>query len=349
MKQVCTHVEAPHCARDRKTTSIYFLLLDNFSLLSFSSAMEPLRMANKLLGHHAFQYQSCSIDGEDVQTSSGHRMSVDDAMDQVHSADLVVVCSSDNVEQIRLPQTLAGKLRSLQRHGCALAAICTGSFVLARLGLLDGYRCTIHWEYSSIFRETFPKIDLKQSVVEIDRNRYTCAGGTGALDLMLTFLGRSQYPETAGAVADMAIHHDVRDTEKNQRLSLKLRLGVKSPTLVEAIRLMERNIEMPLTGTEISAALDISTRQLQRVFRQHTDRSPTEYYMSLRLDTARDLLRKTAMSVSEVGFACGFVSMSHFTKCYRKTFQVRPHEDRQAYRGKLGVVSNSTVADANIH
>jgi len=189
---------------------ICLLLLPNFSLLSVSSAIDPIRMANKILGYRKYRLSILSLDGNPVRSSGGQVFPIDAGLADLDRADLLLVCSSDDVEQVDLPASLAPKLRSMASRGCDLGALCTGAFVLARLGFLEGHSCTIHWEYASMFRESFPFIALKQDVFVIDRRRLTCAGGTAALDLMLVFLGRSCPPDIVSAVADMAIHHDQR-------------------------------------------------------------------------------------------------------------------------------------------
>lgn len=312
--------------------SICFLLLPNFSLLSVSSAIDPVRMANKILGYRKYRVSIRSMNGNEVQSSSGQAFPIDGGIQDLDRADLLLVCSSDDVEQVQLPASLAPKLRSLASRGCDLGALCTGSLVLARLGLLEGHACTIHWEYASMFRESFPFIELKQDVFVIDRKRLTCAGGTAALDLILVFLGRSCPPDIVSAVADMAIHHDQRWSDTDQRIAIGRRLGISQPKILHAISLMEQNTETPLSCSELSGEIGLGVRQFQRLFQATLGVSPIAYYIDLRLAAARDLVLKTSMPITKISLACGFVGPANFAKRYRDRFLLSPQQDRKQNR-----------------
>lgn len=318
---------------------ICLLLLANFSLLSVSSAIDPIRMANKILGHRKYRVSIRSLDGNAVPSSGGQIFPVDGGLADLDRADLLLVCSSDDVEQIELPASLAAKLRSMASRGCDLGALCTGAFVLARLGLLAGHSCTIHWEYASMFRESFPFIELKQDVFVIDRKRLTCAGGTAALDLMLVFLGRSCPPDIVSAVADMAIHHDQRWSDTDQRIAIGRRLGISHPKILHAISLMEQNIETPLSGAELARETGLGVRQFQRLFQTMLGVSPIAYYIDLRLAAARDLVLKTSMPITKISFACGFAGPANFTKRYRDRFGVSPQDDRRSNCSAVGITT----------
>ena len=316
---------------EQKPTNVTFVLLDNFSLISYASAIEPLRLANKALGHSHYCFANVSVDGGSVRSSNGSQVKCDASLSDMAFADLIVICSSDDVESIPLPKRLATTLRDLDRRGCQIAGICTGSYVLAKLGLLDGRACTIHWEYASIFSETFPEITLTQNLVEISARRLTCAGGTAPLDLMLHYLGTRHGAAVSGMIADLAIHHSKRENDRHQRLSIRDRLGVHDGTLLKSIQVMEENIEAPLSMEELAARAEASSRQIQRAFKTHNLPTPSRYYQNIRLDRARNLLRRTSMSVTEIVYACGFVSPSHFTRCYRGQFGICPHKDRNVF------------------
>lgn len=311
---------------------ICLLLLPNFSLLSVSSAIDPIRMANKILGYRKYRLSILSLDGNPVRSSGGQVFPIDGCLADLDRADLLLVCSSDDVEQVDLPASLAPKLRSMASRGCDLGALCTGAFVLARLGLLEDHSCTIHWEYASMFRESFPFIALKQDVFVIDRRRLTCAGGTAALDLMLVYLGRSCPSDIVSAVADMAIHHDQRWSDTDQRIAIGRRLGISQPKILHAISLMEQNIETPLSCSELAEEIGLGVRQFQRLFQATLGVSPIGYYIDLRLAAARDLVLKTSMPITKISFASGFVGPANFTKRYRDRFGVSPQEDRKPNR-----------------
>jgi transcriptional regulator GlxA family with amidase domain len=214
------------------------------------------------------------------------------------------------------------------RRGLDIGAMCTGSHILARAGLLDGHRCTIHWENLASFVEDFPDVEVTAELFEIDRHRFTCSGGTAAIDLMLNVISRQHGHELAAAVADQLMHERIRDEHDHQRMSLPARLGVRHPKLLSVIELMEQNLEEPMSRAELAGRAGLSTRQLERLFRKYLSRSPARYYLELRLHKARLLLLQTNMSVIDVALACGFVSASHFSKCYRDFFGRTPRKER---------------------
>jgi len=219
-------------------------------------------------------------------------------------------------------------LRRESRRGMAIGAVCTGAHALAKAGLLDGRRCTIHWENRDSFEEDFPEIELVQTVYVIDANRYTAAGGTASADMMLQLVSRRHGPEMATLVADQMIHTALRSDRDEQRLSIPTRIGVRHPRLGAVIQMMETNIEEPISPALLAQDVGLSARQLERLFRRYLNRSPKRYYMELRLQKARNLLLQTDMSVINVALACGFASPSHFSKCYRAVYKTTPYRER---------------------
>jgi transcriptional regulator GlxA family with amidase domain len=313
------------------TQTFGFLLLPEFSLLAFTSAMEPLRSANRLSGQSLYEWRVISKGGAAVPSSGGIEVLAQASIDAVERLPNLLVVAGLNAHLFDDRSVLAW-LRRIERRGCRLGALSTGSYVLARAGLLGGYRCTIHWETMDAFREAYPEIDVTTEVYEIDRNRMTCSGGTAALDLMLSLIALDHGRELATAVAEQFIHERIRDQREPQRMALRNRLGIAHPKLLEVIGLMEGNLEEPLARTDLASRAGISTRQLERLFRKYLQRTPTRYYLDLRLTQARSLLGQTAMSVLDVALACGFVSASHFSKCYRELFHRTPREERLSSR-----------------
>jgi len=310
-----------------ETRSFGFLLLPKFSLLAFTSAVEPMRSANRLTGRPLYDWRLISKDGGPVASSGAIEVMTQAAIAEVgRMPNLFVVAGLD--AQLIDDRKVLSWLRRLERCGCRLGALTTGSYVLARAGLLDGYRCTIHWENLAGFREDFPGIDASAEVYEIDRNRMTCSGGTAAMDLMLGLIAVDHGRELATAVAEQLIHERIRGPSEPQRMGLRNRLDITHPKLLKVIEIMEGQLEEPLPRGALAARSGISTRQLERLFRKYLQRTPTRYYLELRLHRARGLLTQTALSVLDVALACGFVSASHFSKCYREFFHKTPREER---------------------
>lgn len=306
-----------------------FVLVPNYSILAFTSALEPLRAANRLTGRQLYTWSLLSGDGEPVRASSRVGVLVDAALDDSQRFDTVLVCAGLGAEGYR-DARLEGWLRRLARQGCRIGAVSTGAYILARAGLLQSVRCTIHWENLPAFEEEFPELEATSELFEIDGQRMTCSGGTAALDMMLSVIGLDHGRDLATRVAEQFIHERIRSREEKQRMALRARLGVSHPKLLRVVQIMEEHIEDPLPRSDLARMAGLSTRQLERLFRRYLGRTPTRHYLELRLDRARLLLAQTSMSVLEVATACGFVSASHFSKCYREFFDRSPREERSS-------------------
>ncbi len=207
--------------------------------------------------------------------------------------------------------------------------MCTGSWALARAGLLDGYDCSVHWECLAAMQEAFPRVAMSTRLFSIDRNRFTSSGGTAPMDMMLHLIGREHGRELSAAISEMFIYERIRNEQDHQRVPLKHMLGTNQPKLQEIVALMEANLEEPIDLDELAVYVNVSRRQLERLFQKYLHCSPSRYYLKLRLIRARQLLKQTSMSIIEVASVCGFVSTPHFSKCYREYFGIPPRDERQ--------------------
>lgn len=317
---------APATGRRR---SFVFVLLNQFSLMPFAAAVEPLRIANRMSGQPLYRWRVVSETGAPVACSGGIPIGVDGPLPEVGRDDVVMVCAGIDVRGNTTPGLITW-LRRIARRGAVIGGLCTAAHVLADAGLLDGRRATIHWENLDGFREDFAEVDLTQTVFVIDGNRVTSAGGTAAIDLMLTLIADDHGKDLANAVADQLIYTAIRTDRDAQRLSIPTRIGVRHPRLSRVIERMEATIEEPLSPADLAEEVGMSTRQLERLFRRYLNRSPKRYYMELRLARARNLLMQTDLSVINVALAAGFASPSHFSKCYRAQYGVTPYRERGA-------------------
>jgi transcriptional regulator GlxA family with amidase domain len=305
-----------------------FLMVPDFSMIAFTSALEALRLANRCSGRTLYGWRVFSPDGNPVKASNGVAIAVDGSYADVGPMPAVVVCAGVDVHRFDHRELIA-KLRTLAFYGVSIGAVCTGTWILAKAGLLSGRKCTIHWENHDSFKEEFSDIDVTQELFEIDRNRFTCAGGTAAIDMMLSMIAKQKGPDIAAQVTDQLIHHRIRDAHERQRMELRARLGVAHPKLLAVVSEMEKSLEVPLSCSELAEQVGLSTRQLERLFRKYIGEAPTKYYLSLRLNRARFLLRQTSMPILTIGLACGFVSASHFSKCYSEHFGRTPSQERR--------------------
>lgn len=322
--------------KPQKSRRFVFVLLDKFSMLCFASALESLRIANRMAGQELYSWRLIGEGGETMTCSAGTSFQLEGDLDELNRDDTVLICGGIDV-QAATTKRLLGWARREARKGLLVGGLCTAAFSLAKAGLLDGKKATIHWENSDSFAEEFEDVSLTKSVFVIDGNRMTTAGGTSSIDLMLKLIADDHGEELANSVADQLIYSSIRTDQDTQRLSVPTRIGVRHPKLSQVIQKMERNIEEPISPSVLAKEVGMSTRQLERLFRRYLNRSPKRYYMELRLQKARNLLMQTDMSVINVALACGFASPSHFSKCYRAHYDTTPYRERGSHAARLSV------------
>ena len=319
-----------------KPKTFVFVLLNNFTMLCFSCALESLRIANRMAGKELYAWQLMGEGGDTVASSAGTEFKVDKDLGDTGRDDVILVCGGIDVQAATTKRVLSW-LRKEARRGSVVGGLCTAGYTLAKAGLLDGKRATIHWENQDSFIEEFDEVELTKSVFVIDGNRVTTAGGTASIDFMLKVIAADHGEELANAVADQLIYSSIRTDQDTQRLSIPTRIGVRHPKLSMVIQQMEQNIEEPISPSLLAKDVAMSTRQLERLFRRYLNRSPKRYYMELRLQKARNLLMQTDMSVINVALACGFASPSHFSKCYRAHYNTTPYRERGAQAARLSI------------
>ena len=313
---------------DKAARQIGIILVPDFALASFSMIIEPLRIANRLSGRTLYEWTLLSGDGGLIGSSAGIGIKTQAVAETRGSVfDLALVCAGFQPERYRH----AGVLNWLRRHrrlGKDVGAVSTGTFVLARAGLLQDQRCTVHWDFRGALAELYPDLNLVDALFVIDRGIVTSGGSIAALDLMLRLIADQQGLAFAKAVGEQFVHSGARIPTEHQRGDLIHRLGTAKPLLIDAVARMESVLDRALSPADIAAELGISQRQLERQFRSQLGRTPVAYHRDLRLDHARRLLSQTALPVTEVALSCGFGSASHFALLYRQRFGRLPHEDR---------------------
>ncbi|RMD63447.1 MAG: GlxA family transcriptional regulator [Alphaproteobacteria bacterium] len=320
---------------------IGFLLLPQFSMLSFFNAVETLRVANRIAARDLYSWHVFSSDGGPVAASNGMTVVAEAGIAAIPHFPAVFVCTSFEPERCESRALLAW-LRRLDRQGACLGAMETGAYILARAGLLAGYRATLHWENAPAFVERFPEVEVTNALFEVDRNRLTCSGGTASLDLMLHMIAADHGRDLSVAVSEMLLHTRVRTADDHRRMALGQHLSVRHPRLLRVVEAMHEHLEEPLGLDALARMGGMSRRQLERLFRLHLGETPTGYYLKLRLRRARQFIEQTDMRVLDISLACGFTSAPYFSRAYRAQFGCTPREDRQRFRcdgartGRLG-------------
>ncbi|WP_375741099.1 GlxA family transcriptional regulator [Pseudomonas boanensis] len=320
-------LQLPQPATLARLESIGFLLLDGFSLIALAGALEPLRLANQLSATSLYRWRTLTLDGSPCRAGNGMQVSPEGILGGAGELDALILCGGDGPACVADPQLLT-QLRDLAGRDVHLGALGSASWVLAEAGLLHGYECSPAWACRVDLRERFPGIALSPQPYSLDRDRYTAAGGSAALELMLQLIGRNQGPALLGAISETLAFEQVRSEPAPPRLTLREALSSAQPKLQEVIALMEANLEEPIDLHDLASFIELSRRQLERLFQKYLNCSPSRYYLKLRLLRARQLLRQTAMPVVQVAMGCGFLSAQNFSKCYREHFGIPPSNER---------------------
>ncbi|MEC9310567.1 MAG: GlxA family transcriptional regulator [Pseudomonadota bacterium] len=311
------------------TEHVVFALVEDFSHLAFANAVEPLRIANMVSGEDLYRWSILSEDGVSARASNGSATLVDTGFSDAPAGDRLFVLSGNNVRN-HVSRGLLALLRRERRRGAKIGGICSGAYVLARAGMLNGRRAAVHWTLHEVFREAFPDVELSEQVFVCDQAFATASGGPAAADLMLHFIEAAHGEDIAIRVADQMVYTAVRDGSARQRVSVQSTFNRRNAKLSAAIDLMRQTLETPLLTSDLAVRIGISTRQLERLFGAHLGTPPQAYYRKLRMDRAQQLLLQTDMSVMQVAVACGYGSTTHFARHYKAAFGVNP--SRQRYR-----------------
>ena len=308
--------------------TIGFLLVPGFALMSYASAVEPLRAANLFAGRELYRWVHISSAADEVAASCGATVPCAAKVGEEFSLDMVLVCAGGNPNAFDDAPTFSW-LRRLAQRGVAIGGVSGGPFILAKAGLMNGHHMTIHWEHAPALAESFPDLLLSRSLYIIDRKRLTCAGGVAPLDMMHALIAERHGAELATQVSDWYLHTQIRPPGGPQRASMTERYGVHRAQLIAALELMENNIAEPLPRKVVAERIDLSTRQLDRLFASELNMSFSRHYRRIRLERARELLAHSALRLSEIALACGFANASHFSRDYKAMFGATPGAARK--------------------
>lgn len=316
-----------------RPTTVLVVLFPGFSMMALASITEPLRAANLLSGKTLYRWQIAPppLDAMgDPVSSSGFRIAADIPHWPLCAGDLLLVVASLDFDRLLQPLLLS-RLAAAARRYKAVGGASNGSIVLARAGLLDGYRCTVHWERLRELQQAYPATRTTQEVYCMDRDRWTCGGGAAAMDMMLALVRAQHGPALALEVANNFLHGRMRRPGEMQPMEVRWRYGVKDRRLAKAIGFMEQSIETPLKLSQVADLAGLSTRQLQRIFLLELAQSPEQFYVGLRLRVASGLLEHTQDTVGDIALQCGFGNASHFARAFRMAFGRRPSDARRAH------------------
>ncbi|MEB8433409.1 GlxA family transcriptional regulator [Cocleimonas sp. KMM 6892] len=330
MDGICSNIEMPK--NNKQLFRVGFLLIDDFALMAFSSAIEPLRAANTLLKRAKeqafYKIDLFSIDDVSTKSSMGIQVNATAKLEDAENVDILFVVGGGEFNVLKKPE-IYKLLRKLSNQGMILGGVSGGPVTLALAGVMNNRRMTAHWEYTTALQELMPDILLENSLYVIDRDRYTCAGGVAPVDMMNAILTKHHGATFAQEVSDWFIHTEVRPSAGPQRSSLAERYPSATQPVILAIEAMQNHIADPLDLEQLARLSEISPRQLNRLFKDKLGHKTMEFYKQLRLQIANNLLKQSPMKIIEIAQATGFVSAAHFSASFSKLFGETPSELRK--------------------
>ncbi|MGH6940277.1 GlxA family transcriptional regulator [Hypericibacter sp.] len=304
------------------------LVFPNFPMMAFSAVIEPMRAANTLAGRKLYDWSIVAGAAAPVIASNGIAITPNHSVEEAPQADYMVVCSGGDADRLTAERPLTWIRRNL-RQGGHIGSVADGAFYLARAGLLDGYACTLHWRSQPAFVEAFPHLSLQRRLYVIDRSRFTSAGGVGALDMMLEIIASHHGEDLSRQVAEWFVHYRIRANADREKLQLRIRTGIRSDLVLDAVAQMESSMEHGESMTAVADHVGVSIGKLERAFNAEFGAGPADYYRRIRMQRARDLLEHSTMSVREIGLACGYASFPAFVRAFRKTYDETPRKVRK--------------------
>ncbi|SIT82303.1 GlxA family transcriptional regulator [Pontibaca methylaminivorans] len=314
-----------------KSTTLGFLIFPGFPMACLTSAIEPLRAANEIAGRPAFGWHLISERGDRVRSSAEVGFDPDLALAEAEGLDYLFLLSSPR-SRFDDPKASDGLLRRFARHGVRMGGISGGVFPLARSGLLAGHECSVHWCYEAAFAAEFPDHRTTDDVIRIDRQRYTVSGAAAAFDLMLHLIEEKLGNDVTTEVACWFQHPLVRGLGVRQKIPTAHGPSTADmlPTVVaRAAEIFADHIEDPLAVSDVADLIGVSSRQLERSFKQATGQSPSHYYRSLRMNAARQLVLYSRDSMTEIANAVGYATAAPMLRHYHDAFGLSPKEDRE--------------------
>ena len=315
---------------DGQPRVFYFLLQPELTMLAFSAALEPLRIANQVTNKELYRWFTMTEDGASIRCSNNVQIVPDMGMSDVPRQATAFVCSGNDPFGIQT-QPVQHWIGRQKTFGCTVGGICTGAFALAGAGLLRKRRFTLHWENQPAFSERYADLHPTPNLYEIDGPIVTCGGGNASTDMMLRLIEQDHGKELAIIIADMCIHGRSGPEKSPQKSAYSVALGSRNPHLIGALQFMSEHLEEPLDIADLAVRLDISRRQLERLFKRYVGLSPNQVYFDLRLARAHALLNQTNMAVTEIAAATGFSSRSQLGARFRQKYGKSPQAFRKGW------------------
>ncbi len=309
----------------KKPIRIGLVMIENFALLSYACVVDPMRASNLLAKNILFEINHYSVEGKSSKSSSGAIVQTVPLAEATPGLDYLFVIAGGTPEQFE-NRSFFDRLRTFDKANSVIGGISGGPVILVKAGLMDDHRMTVHWEHAPYLEQLKPSIPLEKSLFVIDRNRITCAGGMAPLDLMHALITKEFGVSFASEVSDWFIHTTVRKPGETQRGSLEKRYGTFNRKVLVAIELIENHVADPLTLGQLANLVGMSSRHLNRLFRQELGFSAMKLSQKLRLEIAKKLLEETSLSMVDIMDATGYTYREHFSKSFKSYFGMLPRD-----------------------
>lgn len=306
---------------------IALILLPGFSFFSYQAIIEPLSLLNATSGKKAISWASYSVTGQSIESSDGSLVCVEGSLPDPDEIDMIILCGGYTSGDQLSPDLMAW-LRKPQIRTKHIGAIESGTLVLMEAGLLNGYDCSVHWRFHASAKELFPHLKIQTAPYLLDRNRFTGAGGVAILDMMFDLIKKFGDETIAQRICAQFNRDQNRAGVEGQRIQRSFESVIGNDRLNRALEFIDDNLEGQLSCEDVADVSGMSRRQLERQFKQYLKVSPSEYVSQIRLLRAADLLTGTALSITEIAYACGFNSSTHFSKRFKEYFGIRPRDSR---------------------
>lgn len=308
------------------------LVLDGVVAFDLSTPMEVFGRARLLDGLPGYRVRVCSL-GEEVDAGL-FGLHAPWGLDAMNSADTIIVPGASDPHG-EVPATVLAALRDAAASGTRIVSICVGAFTLAAAGLLDGHRATTHWAAAAELARRYPAIDVDPSVLFVDDGQIlTSAGAAAGLDLCLHLVRRDHGATVAAETARVSVMPLERDGGQSQFIAHDPPPSADG-SLEPVLRWLIENAAAPLTLADIAARAAMSTRSLNRHFREQTGDTPLQWLNRQRLRRAQHLLETTASPVEQVGTQVGFTSSTTFRERFRDLIGISPQAYRRAFRSRI--------------
>ncbi|MDP3960750.1 MAG: GlxA family transcriptional regulator [Pseudorhodobacter sp.] len=301
--------------------TIAALVLPQASILEVASTLDPLRAANRHLGRDAYRWRVVSPDGLAVPLTCGIELPSSGPLAAARGADaLIVIAGFRQAEGATRP--LIRDLRRMAGHFAAIGGIDAGTWVLARAGLLDGHRATVHWEDLEDLASAHPEVEVLPDRFVISGPRFTAGGAAPAADLMLHLI-RARHGAALALQVAASFITTARDGSEPQ-IAPPGHPARLDPRVAQTIARMERHLDAPQSTAALAAAAHLSPRRLETLFREGLGLTPGAYALGLRLAAARRMLADTRHPLAEIALRTGFSSPSTLSRAFRSTFGTAP-------------------------